>query len=93
MAAGLAESYETAHTRLSLRYLAVTLSRLEMLAKGKLQGLSKASQYSADKSCFVTAARLGEGLGKILDSYVESVFGKSTDPQKKRIFEIWVKSK
>jgi hypothetical protein len=87
-AAGLQETYEVAHARLAVRYLATCQTRLKMLAEGKLSKLPEASQYAADKSYFATAARLCEGLEKVLDGY-----RKSTDPQKKQIHQLWLGTK
>lgn len=85
VAAGLGESCEAAHARLAVQYLATCHQRLKLLAEGKLPRLaSPVSQYAADKSYFQTAARLGEGLEKVLDGYQ-----KADDPAKKRILGLW----
>lgn len=84
VSAGLAESYEAAHARLALDYLAATCERLKMVADGRLKPLAGASQYAADKSYFSTTAKLCEGLQRTVESYKGS-----PDPSKKRVFEIW----
>jgi hypothetical protein len=89
VAAGLGESYEAAHARLAVRYLDACHRRLKMLAEGALKPLASAeSQYAADKSYFVTAARHCEGLEKVLGSYA-----KSEEPHKKQVHRIWSTTK
>jgi len=84
-AAGKEETYEAAHARLVVRYLATCQKRLQMLAEGKLGRLPPSSQYAADRSYFNTTVRLCEGLEKVLDSYA-----KAADPEKKRIHQLWI---
>ena len=87
--AGLGESYEAAHARLVVRYLDAYRQRMKMLGDGTLQPLASAeSQYAADKSYVVTALRHCDGLEKVLESYA-----KTDDSQKKRVYQIWGKSK
>jgi len=88
VAAGLGESYEAAHARLAVGCLAAAQTRLKMLADGKLNKLPEDSQYAADKSYFSTAAKVCEGLEKVLDGYQ-----KSTDPRKKQVYQLWVGTK
>lgn len=89
LAAGLGETYEAAHARLVVRYLDACHQRLQRLADGTLKPLASAeSQYAADKSYFATALRHCEGLEKVLASYA-----KADDAQKKRVYQIWDKSK
>ncbi|NQT37312.1 MAG: hypothetical protein HQ581_07485, partial [Planctomycetes bacterium] len=46
LSAGLADSYEAAHARLAVEYLATTCERLKMLSEGRLKRLSGQSQYA-----------------------------------------------
>jgi hypothetical protein len=62
--AGLGRSYEAAHARLVVAYLATTVTRLKMVAAGKLPLLPATSQVAADQSYVETTARLCEGLEK-----------------------------
>lgn len=87
-AAGKEDTYEAAHARLAVRYLATCQKRLQMLAEGKLGRLAPPSQYAADRSYFNTAAKLCEGLEKTLDAYA-----KSADADKKRIYPLWIGTK
>ncbi len=84
VAAGLADSYEAAHARLAVEYLATTCERLKMLADGKLKRLSKPSQYAADKSYFSTTAKLCAGLEQTIVSYKES-----SQAREKQVYAIW----
>ncbi len=83
-AAGKEETYEAAHARLAVRYLATCQKRLQMLAEGKLGRLPPPSQYAADKSYFSTTVKLCEGLERALDGYA-----KATDEQKKQVYRLW----
>jgi hypothetical protein len=87
-AAGKEETYEAAHARLVIRYLATCQKRLQMLAEGKLGRLPPPSQYAADRSYFTTTVRLCEGLEKVLDSYA-----KTSDAEKKPIYQLWIGTK
>ncbi len=87
-AAGKEEGYEAAHARLAIRYLATCQKRLKLLAEGKLNRLPEASQYAADKSYFATAAKLCDGLEKVLEGYA-----KSPDPSRKEVHQLWTASK
>lgn len=84
VAAGLGRSYEAAHARLAAAYLATTITRLRMLAEGKLMRLAAEPQAAADKSYVDTTARLCDGLERAVDQYQ-----KSDDPEKQRIWELW----
>ena len=84
VAAGKADSYEAAHARLAVRYLDCCRKRMELLGEGKLGRLPPASQYAADRSYFSTAAKLCEGLERVLDSYA-----KSPDAAKKDLHKLW----
>jgi hypothetical protein len=87
-AAGKEDTYEAAHARLAVRYLATCQKRLQMLAEGKLGRLPPPSQYAADRSYFSTTAKLCEGLERVLDGYA-----KATDEQRKPIYRLWIGTK
>jgi len=82
--AGKEESYEAAHAGLAIRYLATCQKRLRLLAEGKLNRLPEASQHAADQSYFATAAKLCDGLEKVLESCA-----KSADPSRKEVYRLW----
>jgi hypothetical protein len=82
--AGLADSYEAAHARLAVEYLAAFCRRLQLQADGRIKPLPQPSRYAADKSYITTAAKLCEGLEKVIDSY-----RKSPDARSKRIYRLW----
>lgn len=82
--ANLADRYEAAHARLAIRAADAAIQRLEMLAQGKLGRLPEPSQTAADRSYFTTAARLCEGLEKVLTGYA-----RSADPLRQRIARLW----
>ena len=83
--AGLIDGYEAAHARLAMVYLSTCHERMKLLAAGQLKPLEEGiSQYAADKSYFATAAKLADGLDRVLQSYA-----KSDDPRKKTLFELW----
>jgi hypothetical protein len=84
VSSGLAGSYEAAHARLAVEYLAATCERLKMLSEGKLKRLSGQSQYAADKSYFSTTAKLCEGLERTVCSYKDS-----GDAHEKQVYLIW----
>ena len=84
VSAGLADSYEAAHARLAVEYLAATCKRLKMLSEGKLDRLVGQSQYAADKSYFSTTAKLCEGLERTVISHKDS-----EDAHEKRVYAIW----
>ena len=85
--ASLGASYEAAHARLAVAYWATTVTRLKLLAEGKLPRLPAVSQAAADKSYFDTTAKLCEGLEKTVQSYQ-----KSENPQKQHIWRLWNQS-
>ncbi len=84
---GLADSYEAAHARLAIDYVATLQSRSRLLADGKIQPLPVASQLAADAVYVQTAVKLCDGLAKTLDSYA-----KSEDPHKKHVHQLWRQS-
>ncbi len=84
---GRGDTYEAAHAQLAVDFLAATLTRLKMVADGKLPLLPKASLAAADKSYIDTMVRLCDGLEKVLATYE-----KSDDAEKKRIFELFAAS-
>ncbi|MFH1920026.1 MAG: LamG-like jellyroll fold domain-containing protein, partial [Planctomycetota bacterium] len=85
LSAGLADSYEAAHARLAVGYLAATCERLNMLSEGRLKRLSGQSQYAADKSYFSTTAKLCEGLERTVASYKDT-----EDAHEKQVYLIWI---
>jgi hypothetical protein len=82
--AELADRYEAAHARLAVLSADVAYQRLKLLAEGKLNRLPEPSQFAADRSYFTAAARLCEGLVKVLDGYE-----KAADPLEQRVGKIW----
>lgn len=82
--ANLADRYEAAHARLAIRSADAAFQRLELLAQGKIGRLPEPSQSAADRSYFTAAARLADGLEKLLVRYQ-----KSSDPLPKRIGSLW----
>lgn len=84
VSAGLAESYEAAHARLAVEYLAATCQRLKMLSEGRLERLSGQSQYAADKSYLSTTVKLCEGLERTVATYKDS-----EDAHRKQVDVIW----
>lgn len=83
-AAGQDDSYEAAHARLAVRAADAAYRRLKLLSEGKIGRLPEPSQYAADRSYFIAAARLCDGLVSVLESYE-----KSTDPRKQQVFKLW----
>jgi hypothetical protein len=84
--AGLGESYEAAHARLALGYISTVYERRKLQSEGKLPQLPEPSQAAADKCYVDTAIKLCDGLENVIKSYSDS-----DDPEKKRIYELWVK--
>jgi hypothetical protein len=84
----LSTSYEEAHARLIARFFAVCRERLDLQADGRLMLLPEASRAAADRSFFDTAAKLCQGLEKVLEAYAGSA-----DPLKKKMFALWVASR
>jgi hypothetical protein len=84
-AAGLAESYESAHIQLILDALCAIHERQHLLKAGKLARLEEASQVAADKSYDDTAAQLLNGLDTVMKSYQNS-----PDPRRRKTFQIYV---
>lgn len=82
--AGLGDSYEAAHARLAVAYLGTTVTRLKMVADGKLPRLPGPSQAAADRSYVETTARLCKGLEKTMQSYQ-----KSDNPRKQQVWRLW----
>jgi len=83
-AAGLGDSYEAAHARLVVEYLAATNERTSLLKAGKLKPLAEPSASAADRSYLETTAKLCDGLEKVIDGYKTS-----NAPRKKSIHRIW----
>jgi len=65
---GGGRSYEAAHARLALEYVLTIAERRRLQQEKKLAPLPEPSQTAADQSYRDTAARLYEGLVKVLDS-------------------------
>ncbi len=82
--AGLENTYEAAHARLAVLSAAACGERFRLLSQQKIERLPEASQHAADRSYLMTAARLCEGLEKVLRSY-----RKAEDLGKRRIFALW----
>ncbi len=65
--AGKKDTYEAAHARLAVRYLATIAERVRLQHAGKLPSLQPpASQYAADRSYLSTAQKLCTGLERML---------------------------
>ncbi len=62
--AGLGDSYEAAHARLILKYLAAFYDRLRLLDEGKLKPLPEPSRYAADKAYLDSATLLDDSIAK-----------------------------
>ena len=84
---GLGDTYEAAHAKLAVDFLAATLTRLKMLADKQLPLLPEVSQAAADKSYIDTVVRLCDGLEKVVAAYE-----KADDARKRRIFEAFAAS-
>ena len=84
---GLGGSYEAAHAKLAVDFLAVTLVRRKMIADGTLPLLPEVSQAAADKSYIDTVVRLCDGLERVLATHE-----KSDNAGQKRIVEIFAAS-
>jgi hypothetical protein len=84
---GLEKSYEAAHTKLAIDFIATLHARRRLLAENRIRLLPELSQKAADKFYVDTAIRLCEGLEKVLKLYA-----KSNDSQKKRIYELWMQN-
>ena len=85
---GLGDTYEAAHARLAIDCLAVTHTRLSMLAQGKLPPLEQpVSQAAADQSYLDTTRKLTDGLMKVLASYAPS-----GNPRKQLLARLWEQS-
>ncbi len=82
--AGLQEAYEAAHARLAVKALLAAHERAELLSAGKLMPLPPASEAAADKLYLSTAAKLCDGLEKLLNGW-----HGSNDPRRHRIYGLW----
>jgi hypothetical protein len=87
-AAGLSQSYEAAHARLALAYFETCRERIRRLSSGEMVRLPEASQPAADRSYFATAAKLSEGLEKVMESYAGS-----GDPARRKTFLLWMETR
>ncbi len=86
-AANLGESYEAAHARLAIEYLAVTCERAALQAKGALPALPPRSQYAADRSYLQTTLKLCAGLEKTIEAY-----SGAGDARRQRVLALWMES-
>ncbi|MBN1417255.1 MAG: hypothetical protein JXP34_00675, partial [Planctomycetes bacterium] len=86
-AAGLGDRYEAAHARLALEMIAAIRARAKGIAAGTIPALAGPARRAADVQYIDAAARLVEGLEKVLASYE-----KAEDPEKRRIREIWAQT-
>ncbi len=66
---GLGGSYEAAHARLALEWIETVDERRRLIALGKIQPLPGPSGPAAEKAYLDTAAKLCDGLEKLLASY------------------------
>lgn len=85
IAEGLGAGYEAAHVQLALDALRTLHERRRLLAAGKLQRLPKPpSEAAADASYENAAAKLMDGFETVIKTY-----GKSADPRRQKIFELY----
>lgn len=79
--------YERAHAQLAIDAINTIAARRQLLDSGKLVPLPEPAKSAADKAYVDTALKLCQGLELRLRTYE-----KSGEPEKSRIFEIWMKS-
>ena len=82
--AGLGDSYEAAHARLTVKCLLAAHARLEALKNGKLSPLSPPSESAADQLYLSTVAKLCDGLEQLLDGSKNS-----KDERRRKIYSVW----
>ncbi len=82
--AGWSDCYEARDARLAIACYAALQERLQRLTSGSLERLPEPSETAADRSYFVTAAKLAEGLEKTIAGYANS-----SNPRKQKIFRIF----
>jgi hypothetical protein len=81
-------SYEALHTRLALECLSMAHERLKLLKAGKLKPLNNpVSAAAADQLYVDTAAKLANGLSRVLDTNASS-----PDPRKQKLSGLWNQS-
>ena len=85
--AGMGASYEAAHARLVVDYVAAIRGRADLREAGRLTPLPPASQLAADKSYLDAANRLVQGLKRRVEAYEQS-----DDPAKQKVLELWRES-
>ncbi len=86
--AGLAGASEAAHARLAVECARVAHERFTRLAAGQIRELANpVSQAAANQSYLDTARKVADGLASAL-----TAAGKSSEPRKKRIAELWRKA-
>jgi hypothetical protein len=83
-ALGFGKEYEAAHAQLVVDAIQVIHERWKMLAAGTLPRLPTTSETAADQSYRDTATKLLGGLEAAIKAG-----GRSTDPQRKRIFRLY----
>lgn len=86
--AGLGDTYEAAHARLAVAFLATTHQRLVLLDQGGLERLPQASQLAADRLYLSTTEKLCEGLEQVLGRYQTA-----EEPGRRRVYQLWAESK
>jgi hypothetical protein len=84
VAAGLSETYETAHAQLILETLRARDERRDLLRAGKLARLEEPSQAAADKSYQDTVDKLLNGFATLMKSYENS-----PDPRRRKVFQLY----
>jgi len=88
IAAGLGAGYEVAHAQLALDAVRALHERRRLLAAGKLHRLPEpTSEAAADTSYEDAAIKLMDGFETVIKTY-----GKSTDPHRQKIFELFLAS-
>lgn len=84
VAAGLGDTYEAQHARITCEYMRAIQERLKMKAAGGLPPLPDSSQCAADKSYWEAAVRLADGLCKTVSAYEGS-----GDLGKEKMLTLW----
>ena len=86
--AGLGESYEAAHAKLTLDCIAAIQKRRKLLDECKINQLPAQSQRAADLSYIETAIKHCTGLTTMLEAYANSA-----NQEKRRICQLWNRQK
>jgi len=82
---GLSETYEAAHAKLAVDYVAVLHQRARLQSEGRLGRLAEPSQTAADNSYTETAQRLCDGIEGVINSY-----GHAEEPVKRWMHQLWM---